>query len=175
MEYLPLALLGGLLNTLRGGWLTKWVGGFGKTPLRLALVLPTVAWAWWWGLRWQMGFALSEPSWPWQWSALLLIGALCYLGFSLSWGDYMDQDDIPEDYIFGAARGMITAGITGALFIGPVTALSGLLWPLWWWISRKYHAVVPSSPWRPNAGEVLIGTALWFAIAVDALIAGGAP
>lgn len=45
MEYLPLAAIGGLLNCARGGWLTEWIGDFSKVPLRLALVLGTLAWA----------------------------------------------------------------------------------------------------------------------------------
>lgn len=99
-----------------------------------------------------------------------MLGGTLYLGFSLTWGDYMDGDDIPEDYVFGAARGMLAAGLPGVLFIGTLTSVSGVTWPLWWYVSRQYHRFVASSSWRPNAAEFLIGTSLWLAIAMDGLL-----
>ncbi len=159
-----LAILGGLLNRWRGGWLP----GPGNTVRRLVLAAATTAWM----------LALLRPEIDKD--AVLLAGgfwALSYAGWVPGWGKWMDMGHmggtVANDFLGMTIRGLVVTGGAGAVLAywhlqaGLIYAASGLAMGAIYWLSWKAW----DAGWRvkdfqggPPLGEVMFGTWLWGAL-----------
>ncbi len=160
---IALALIGGLLNRWRGGWLL----GPGNTGRRMILAAATTAWM----------LALLQPEIDKD--AVLLAGgfwALSYAGWVPGWGKWMDMGHmggtIANDFLGMTIRGLIVTGGAGAvlaywhLTAGLIYAASGLAMGAIYLASWLVYDI--SGKWRGFAGtvsgEFVFGTWIWGAL-----------
>lgn len=193
MDYwlIALAIIGGLLNRWRGGWLL----GPGATGRRMILAAATTAWV----LALLQSGANTE-------AALFAscFWGLSYLGWVPGWGSYMDMgrsgkpdneflrpllnlffadtgNNLARDFAGMTIRGLVVTAPAGAvlaywyLTAGLIYAASGLAMGAVYWLAWKVGeaGMFGVKFWRvknfeagPPLGEFLFGTWVWTALYV---------
>ncbi len=160
------ALIGGLLNRWRGGWLP----GPGNTVRRLILAAATTAWM----------LTLLRPEIGRE-AVLLALSfwALSFAGWVPGWGKWMDMGHmghtVRHDLIGMTLRGLVVTGPAGAalaywhLQAGLIYAASGLAMGAIYLASWAFYDHTPVR-WRgfggTVGGEFLFGTWIWGALYV---------